>query len=174
MVASVLARRVGLCVPLVAFGLAMPAGTSYGQATVGSFSSKETISGTETGILGCRPDATGTLTGTDTVVGHFTDTSHGIHVHGTETQDYRIDFEDGRYLISYSPTHFDFNAVAPRFEYTAAQQDRGTLYAADGQPIGQVTVHTLSHITWSDANGNGQPDAGEITVDVERFRITCP
>jgi hypothetical protein len=48
------------------------------------------------------------------------------------------------------------------------------LYAANGQPIGRVTVHTLSHMTWSDANGNGQPDPGEITVAIERFRISCP
>ena len=99
---------------------------------------------------------------------------NGLHVHGTETQDYRIDFEDGRYLISHSPTHFEFNVVGPRFKNTEAQQDRGTLYAGDGRPIGPVTVHTVSHMTWSDANGNGQPDPGEVTVDVEHFRISCP
>jgi hypothetical protein len=172
--ASLLGRRARRCGSLAAVGLMLLAGTTYGEASVGSFSFQEPISGTETGILGCLPDVTGTITGTDTVAGHSTLTPQGTHFHGTETQDYRIDFEDGRYLISYSPTHFDFNAVGPRSENTEAQQDRGTLYAANGQPIGPVTVHTLSHMTWTDANGNGQPDSGEITVDIERFRISCP
>ena len=57
---------------------------------------------------------------------------------------------------------------------TEAQQDRGTLYAADGQVIGKVTVFTLTHQTWRDLNGNGLPDPGEFTAIVDQFRVTCP
>ena len=54
------------------------------------------------------------------------------------------------------------------------QQDRGTLYSADGQAIGIVSVFTLTHITWRDSNRNGVPDPGEVTADVSQFRVTCP
>jgi hypothetical protein len=57
--------------------------------------------------------------------------------------------------------------------YTWAQQDRGTLYNIDGQVIGQLDVFTLTHITWRDTNGNGQPDPGEIRASVDQFRVTC-
>jgi hypothetical protein len=29
------------------------------------------------------------------------------------------------------------------------------------------------HITYRDANGNGMPDEGEITANVDRFFFTC-
>jgi hypothetical protein len=56
---------------------------------------------------------------------------------------------------------------------TVAIQASRTIYATDGQPIGQVMIHARSHITFSDANGNGQPDPGEITASVDHFRFTC-
>jgi hypothetical protein len=55
--------------------------------------------------------------------------------------------------------------AADQSVYTEAQQDRGTLYAANGEPIGNVTVFSLTHIT---ARG------GKITASVDRFRVTCP
>jgi hypothetical protein len=87
----------------------------------------------------------------------------------------RIDFADGRYLITSSPSHFEFTATSLGLQvYTEAQQDRGTLYGADGQPIGIVSVFTLTHITWRDSNRNGVPDPGEVTANVSQFRVTCP
>ncbi len=157
---------------LCALGAATP---SFGQATASAFSSQDTLSDTEIGILGCLPDVTGTLSGTETVAGHIVDTGHSFHVSGTETQSYRIDFTDGRYLTSYSPSHFEFNTNArDRSVFTQDQQDRGTLYAADDSVIGAVTVFTLTHFTFSDGNGNGSPDPGEITTEVSDFRISCP
>jgi hypothetical protein len=149
---------------------------SYGKATVGNFSFQDPISGTETGIVGCFPDLTGTITGTETVTGHFVDTGQGFHFSGTATQDYRIDFVDGRYLITSSPSHFegDTNRNGGNI-YTEAQQDfRTTLYNADGTSIGRLTTFTLTHVTWIDTNGNGNPDPGEITANVSNFRQTCP
>jgi hypothetical protein len=35
-------------------------------------------------------------------------------------------------------------------------------------------VFTLTHQTWRDLNGNGQPDPGEFTATVDQFRVTCP
>jgi hypothetical protein len=166
-------RRTGV---LAAFALLVFAGAAHASATVGTFSSQDQLSGTETGIVGCFPNLSGTLSGIDTVAGQFVATDSGIHFHGTEIQDYRIDFENGWYLLSYSPTHFDGNANfgSGQFESTNAQQDRGTLYAADGEVIGPITVQTVTHITWRDLNDNGTPDPGEITANVSLFRLTCP
>ncbi len=169
------APRVAFSAALAALSALMFVGTSYGQATVSDFYSPEALSGSEIGILACLPDVAGTLSGTDTVAGQLVDTGRGVHVSGTETQDYRIDFTDGRYLLSHSPTHFEFDAnQLGRDVFTAAQQDRGTLYYSDGTPIGPVTVFTLSHITWDDVNNDGNPDPGEITANVDDFRISCP
>ena len=43
----------------------------------------------------------------------------------------------------------------------------------DGEPIGQVFLHGVFHVTFRDANGNGEPDPGEITANVDRFLFTC-
>ena len=56
---------------------------------------------------------------------------------------------------------------------TTTIQEPRTIYSADGQPIGKVFLHALSHVTFRDANGNGVPDPGEITASVDRFFFTC-
>ena len=160
---------------IAALGVLALAGPAYGQASPTDFSQQEPISGSETGILACLPDLSGTITGTESVVGEYLDTGRGHHLRGTATQDYRIDFEDGRYLISHSPDHFEFRVNAQgQTRYTEVQQDWGILYTPNGQAIGRVTVFTLTHITYNDANDNHQPDDGEITADVSRFRIARP
>jgi hypothetical protein len=87
------------------------------------------------------------------------------HVTLTNTQDYRSDWSDGTYLISQATTHLEFetNAVGDA-ERTFAEQDRGTLYSADGQVIGYQTVFTLGHITWHDGN---------VISDISEFRVNC-
>jgi hypothetical protein len=52
-------------------------------------------------------------------------------------------------------------------------QEQRTIYSAEGQPIGEVVIHAVSHVTFRDANGNGEPDPGEITAGVDRFFFTC-
>jgi hypothetical protein len=169
------ARKLATHAALVALCSLSFIGSSYAQATVSNFSFQNPISGTETGIVGCFPDLTGTITGTETVVGHSVDTGHGSHVSGTDTQNYRIDFVDGRYLVSSSPALFEFNTnLLGRTVYNDVQRDRASLYNAEGTPIGTVTVFNITHITWNDTNGNGNPDPGEITADVSDFRMTCP
>ena len=176
MTASRLARRIGLCLPLAALGVLVFASASYGRAAVGTFSFQEPITGIETDFV-CQPAPTGVVSGTATTVGHFTFTDQGVHFSGTTTQNYRIDFADGRYLVSSSPTHFEFNAQLlgrSQAVNTEVQQDRGTLYTAAGQTLGIVSVFGVTHTTWTDSNGNGQPDPGEITADVNIFRVMCP
>jgi hypothetical protein len=166
--------KIRLLVPLAALGALVLAGLSYGQATVGTFYNQETFTAIEPEFV-CQPATTGVVTNTVTESGHFTITDQGVHFRGTETQDYRIDFADGRYLVTSSPSHFEFTATSGGLEvYTAAQQDRGTLYSAEGQAIGIVSVFTLTHTTWRDTNRNGVPDPGELAANVSLFRVTCP
>ena len=164
--------RTALCGAVATLGLAGLAGTASAQATVRTFYSQETFTFVDTSI--CN-GMTGTGTNTVTDSGRFVDNGQTIAFHGLEAQTYRVDYPDGSYVISTTPTHFEgVSTMRGQFEFTAAQQDRGTLYAADGTVIGTVSVFTLTHTTWRDLNGNGQPDPGEFTATVDQFRVTCP
>jgi hypothetical protein len=170
-VSTPFARRILVSVLLATFGLATLAGTARAQATHGNFTFQNTV--TFTDVSSCT-GLTGAGTNSATTVGQFLDTGQTFHVHGTTVQVYRIDWSDGSYLLSRSPSHFEFNMNSlGQFVSTEVQQDPGILYSHDGQVIGRVTVFTLSHITWRDTNGNGQPDPGETSGSVDQFRVTC-
>ncbi len=163
-----------LLLSLVAFSF-VAVHPAYGQATVVRFEFQTPLSGS-TALPECLPpELIGTVTGTETTVGQFTDTTTGFHVHGTDTLDYQVDFSGGRYVLSTAVEHFDFNVNLHSGQTTNTDviQEPRTIYAANGQPIEQVMIHALSHITFRDANGNGQPDPGEITASVDDFRFTC-
>jgi hypothetical protein len=63
--------------------------------------------------------------------------------------------------------------AGPQTVNTTPIQERRTIYSAEGEPIGQVFIHAVSHLSFRDANGNGVPDPGEITANVDRFVFTC-
>jgi hypothetical protein len=168
---SVFRRACAFGVLIAALSTLVFTGTASAQATVGTFFNQETITGTDVGCTGLS----GTVTNTITEAGRFVANADGtFHFSGTTTQDYRTVWSDGSYEIHHSLSHFEVNTNATGFVVTEAQQDPGTLYAADGQVIGKVTVFTLTHLTWRDLNGNGQPDPGEFTAIVDQFRVTCP
>jgi hypothetical protein len=165
------ARKAQLCFPLVLLGLLGLAGTASAQATGGEFYFQETSTAPDVSLC---TGLTGSVTNTITDAGRYVDTGETSHVSGTTTQDYRTDWSDGSYSINHSPAHWEFNTNSTgQVVYTWAQQDRGTLYNADGQVIGQFSVFTLNHITWRDANGNGLADPDEIRSSVDQFRVTC-
>jgi len=173
---SITVRSASLCAFLTAACISLGAGASYGRATAGSFEFQESFSGTLTNYP-CTGGAPVTATGTSTQAGHFTETDPGhFSVHGTNSATYRVDFGDGRYALGEETDHFSFtlNPSRPRSVLTEAQQEQATLYAADGQPIGTITVHVIFHVTFSDENGNFEPDPGEITTSVDRIGISCP
>lgn len=164
------------CAALAGLVALVCANVASGQATIGPISWQDQLSITDVGLVPCYPNLAGTLTGTDTGAGQFVVTSSGVHVEGVETQDYRIDFANGWYLLSSSPTHFDtnFNFSNGQTENTFAQRDHGTLYDAGGNVIGSLDVWGVTHLTWRDLNGNGQPDPGEITANVNLGKFSCP
>jgi hypothetical protein len=163
---------------LVVLGLMVLAGTAYGRAEHGTFGPdvnpfSDTVDLTGTCV---GPSATGTIKGTETVVGHFSETGPpalNFHAIGTATMDYRIDLVDGRYILGNSIERFTIIANAPQFAESNVTRDRGTLFGASGQQLGQVIIHAVSHITFRDANGNFEPDPGELTANVDHFRVTC-
>ena len=170
-----ISRRFKWLVPLVLalFAVVVPAGIAQAQTSVFRFEFQEPLPGS-TSLPECLPpDLIGTQTGTETTVGQVTDTGHSFQVHGTTTLAYRVVFPDGRYVVGTAVEHFTYIAARPQTVSTSVFQEPRTIYSADGQPVGKVFLHALSHVTFRDANGNSVPDPGEITANVDRFFFTC-
>ena len=153
------------------------AATSYGRAQVGTFQDQHPVFDTVDDTGTCLgPGATGTITGTETVVGHFTETGPpalNFDAHGTSTFVYRTDYVDGRYILGTSVEHFKSTGNSPQLGDISVFRDVGTLYGPAGQRLGQVIIHGVQHLVFRDANGNFQPDPGEITANVDHFRLSC-
>ena len=143
--------------------------------TVGVFTDTEQFSDTVQGDYPCFEGVTGTISGTDILSGHYNNSPDLFHFDGTETVDYRIDFNDGRYAIGESSERVSFSASGGRTEITTnTGQEQATVYAPDGRVIGTVTIRSVFHLTWTDLNGNHQPDPGEIKATVDQVRVGCP
>ena len=167
-------RRFGWLVLLFStlFTLLLPAGLAHAQATVFRFEFQEPLPDS-TALPECLPpDLVGTQTGTETTLGQVTETGQTFQVHGTTTLEYRVVFPDGRYVVGSSVEHFSFIIAGPHTSTTAIPERR-TIFSPEGEPVGQVFLHAVSHVTFRDANGNGVPDPGEITANVDRFFFTC-
>jgi hypothetical protein len=153
----------------------LPAGAAHAQATVFRFFDTHTETFTAE-LEGCLSgDLVGTVTLTETATGQVVDTGKVFTVRGLNEYDVRLVLPDGRYVQS-GPINRDryvFVANPPLTVYNLVIQDFRTIYAADGTPIGTLTVHAGMHITFRDLNGNDMPDPGEITAQFEYFRLHC-
>jgi hypothetical protein len=171
-------RALVVAIAIAVLGLLAFAGVSQGAAETGSFEFSDTFSEPVDFTGTCLGQgASGTLTHTETTVGHYTENgppAFGFHDHGTTTDNARAEFVDGRSLVGTIVVHFNDNAThKAQFTSTEAVHGTGTLYGSDGQPLGQVGINAISHITYRDANGNYQPDPGEVTASIDRFRLSC-
>ena len=159
----------------IVLGVLIPAGAAQAEATVFSFSDSHTE--TFTGPLeDCLlPDLIGTATLTETATGHVVDTGKNVFtVHGVNAYDLHVDFPNGIYVQSgLNRDIYTFVANPPLTVFNTATQEFRTIYAADGTPIGTLTIHGGFHITFQDTNGNGEPDPGEITAQFDHFRLSC-
>jgi hypothetical protein len=172
MTRSWVARRLGVCLALVLLVLLVP-GMAQAQAIVDRFEFQVPLP-ESTALPEClSSDLVGAQTGTETTVGQVVDTGGSFHVHATTTLEYRVVFPDGRFVVGTAVEHISFNANAPQTVNTTTIQEQRTIYSAEGQPVGEVVIHAVSHLTFRDANGNGEPDPGEITASVDRFFFTC-
>ena len=149
-------------------------GIASGVAAVGTFYDQH-VETVQTALPECLPpDLVGTSTVTETTAGHFTQTTNGFHTEGSTTRLERVDFPDGRFVLGGGTDHFDLNVTrGGTVTSTFVGQEPRTIYNANGEPTGRVLIHASSHLTFHDANGNGQPDEGEVTSSVDRFFFTC-
>jgi hypothetical protein len=120
-------------------------------------------------------DLVGTTVNTVTIAGQVVETSGGVfHVGGTETISFRWEAPNGMYADGTSNIHFSFttngSVVVDR---QMESNDRRTIYASDGTPIGQVVFHAFSLVTFHDLNDDGEPQADEISASVDTFFFTC-
>jgi hypothetical protein len=172
MTRSWVARRLGICLALALLALLVPS-VAQAQAIVDRFEFQVPLP-ESTALPEClSSDLVGTQTGTETTVGQVVDTGRSFHVHATTTLEYEVVFPDGRFVVGTAVEHISFHANAPQTVNTTTIQEQRTIYSAEGQPVGEVVIHAVSHLTFRDANGNGEPDPGEITASVDRFFFTC-
>jgi hypothetical protein len=166
LVRSILAGLFGLPV------LAATAGMAQAQAEVVPFAFSEPLP-TASALPECLDTTIGTQVGTESTVGQVVDTGTTFHAHGTSSLVYTVTFMDGRYVKGSSAEHFSFTVAGPVTVNTVTISEVRTIYSADQQPVGTVRIHAVSHITFKDADGNGQPDVGEMTANLDRFFFTC-
>ena len=159
---------------LVMLGAALFASPAHAAAVLTRVSASHTDVFPVDGFF-CLPDAVGTATQTETSTGLVVETGSGVFsFRGVDTFDLHIDFQDGSYVDSgLNRDRVSFVFKSPLTVFTRATQDLETIYNAQGQPLGSIAIHAVSHLTYRDLNGNGQPDEGEVKTEFDRFRLRC-
>jgi hypothetical protein len=104
--ARLITRRFLICVGAALLAPFLGAATSQAQAVTGKFFTQTPVTGTAVLPECSPPDLVGTLTLTNTTKGTFAATATGFHIEGFETEAYRVDFPDGRYVIGVAVGHF--------------------------------------------------------------------
>jgi hypothetical protein len=165
-VAATLLRKLGICISLIAaLSLAVYTASASAQATPGTFSPPpQTFVGPDVSLC---TGLTGINTSTFTEFFRFVDGAAGtVHLELTATLDYRTDWSDGTYLVSHSVSHLELEAqdIGVSQVFTFTQQDRGTLYSADGQVIGHQIVFNQGHFTLAN---------GTVTATPEQHHVIC-
>jgi hypothetical protein len=102
----------------------------------------------------------------------------GFHFHLATNSTEVITFRDGAYAVARSAERFEYESpdrVTTTLNLTDIFRLQGRIYTADGQPTGEfINGHGTTHVTWSDMNGDGLPDAGDvIKTDIDNLRLTC-
>ena len=155
--------------------LAVASTTAHAQVSSGTFFDQQT----EINQVGTPECVEGDLTGIETVTftlsGRSVRTASGIHFEGTQAVAGRQVFTNGYIDTVDASSHFTFNATATagQTDFTQAGHELHTTVNAEGEVISRVNFVGVTHITYRDLNGNGQPNEGEITSNFEKFHFTC-
>lgn len=113
----------------------------------------------------CFEETEGQQVGTETFNGQaVTKTGGTLHIRGTTTLDYVVTFPDGRYVSGVATEHISLNFTPSGTVNTVVVVEPRTIFSADGQPIGRVLLHAVSHYTYR---------AGELRSVVDRFSFIC-
>jgi hypothetical protein len=151
------------------------ASPAQAQATVSRFSSTHTETFTAP-LEGCLPqNLVGTVTLTETSHVQTVDTGNRVFtVHAVDEYDFHMELPNGIHVESgLNRDIITFVANPPHTVFNIVIQDFRTIYAADGSVLGTLSIHAGSHLTFTDLNGNGTPDPGEIAAEFEYFRLRC-
>jgi hypothetical protein len=111
-----------------------------------------------TGVVG------GTITDTVTVQRHTVTNADGtFHILELVTQEIREDWTDGTYMIAQAqgPATFNVNPTGNQ-TFSGTEQQRGTLYSANGQILGSLDIVIEFHYTFVD---------GTFVSNANQFRI---
>jgi hypothetical protein len=125
----------------------------------------------------CLPeDLLGTVTTQEVSSEKSVETSSGVfQINGVDDFSYRIDFPDGSYVeAGIDRDLFSFVGNPSGFQFTRVTQDFETIHASDGTAVGKLALNGILHTSWHDADRDGVPDEGELTTQVDHFRIRCP
>ncbi|MFJ9824654.1 hypothetical protein ACIRSU_09770 [Streptomyces sp. NPDC101160] len=127
-------------------------------------------------LEGCLPAGlVGSVTLTEHSVGKVVRAGRALVVTGLAKVDFRMTLPDGRTVRS-NVDHDRFNVVLTAPHHTVESTDtldERTVYAADGTPAGTLTIKERRRIVYEDADLDGMPGPGEVTVDHSGFRLTC-
>jgi hypothetical protein len=154
-----------LAVPGVAAGHADPRPFHDVQSTVDS------------GVVdySCFEGNVGNGMTTDVIDGHFTPNDNGVHFAGVIHREYTLAFGDGTHILGHVVQGISFNATRSGVTTdTEPFRETATVYGADGSPLGTINIRGAFHATYLDANGNGEPDSGEVRAASNRLSVRCP
>lgn len=99
-----------------------------------------------------------------------------FHFHDAIAENTRFTFASGYYALDtlYSHVTYTSGSHPPVLTLSQPTQEQATVYTPEGQPVSVVKIHALSHFTWRDMDGNGDPTPGDdYTAYVDNLRITC-
>src|SRR4051794_35361952 len=170
-------RKQTICLALLglAYGtFLMPASTAWAAPAATHFvvvNDPQTFTATAF----CLPeDKIGTVVTQETSVGTRVATSKGVVVTGVDKFTSRVDFPDGSHVeAGIDRDHFHFVGHGAGQVFTRVTQDFETIYDTAGNAVGKIMVHATLHTSWHDTNRDGVPDAGELTTQVDNFRLRC-
>jgi len=128
-----------------------------------------------TDTVSCAGGLTGIATLTETSMIHVVQSPGSFKLNGVDDFDYRLDLPDGAYVQS-GLNRDRFVFVLTHRSHAVSHttfQDFRTIFDASGEPIGGLTIHGGMTVVYDDANGNFEPDPGEIASEHDSFRLRC-
>ena len=78
-------------------------------------------------------------------------------------------------MIASGRAHFTFNTTFSSGQTVNSQggPETHTVYNTEGDVVARVKFVGFTHVTYRDANGNGQPEDGEITASMDHLKVIC-
>jgi len=131
----------------------------------------------ETPIADCFGfDLVATGTNTFVVSGQSVRTSSGVFsIHASEDVSFQATFSNGMFASGANAVEHDHLVTNGSLTINGqiTSRDARTIFNADGSVAFQEVFHVQSVVTFHDLNGDGVPQANEISASVDHFFFTC-